>query len=405
LSRPYATAGLAGVGGSFKEEADDFLVTEVPLYEPVGVGEHVYALVEKRGVTTLEMLRRLAAAVDVPERELGYAGLKDARGVTRQTVSVPRVGPERLTGLELPGIRVLAACRHGNKLRLGHLAGNRFRIRLRRVCSDALPRAEAVLGELARRGVPNYFGPQRYGSQGNGALVGLRLLAGDFEGAVRTLIGSPDAVRDERWRQAIDAFVRSDLAAALELFPGHCRPEREVVRSLVRKPGEWERAVRGLHPRLVGLFLSAAQSELFDRTVASRIAAIDGIEAGDIAWKHLNGACFRVTDLAEARQRAADFEISPTGPMFGPAMLVPEGVSGAREREILAEAGLTAELFAGRAVGRLQGERRPLRVPVTEVEVRADGEDLLVAFRLPRGAYATAVVREVMKGEPAEAAD
>jgi len=394
---PYLTSEIPGTGGIFKESAEDFEVTELPLYPPCGSGEHTYLLVEKKGLTTLEMLRRLAKATGVPERELGYAGMKDARGVTRQTVSVPRVPPEQLLGLEIPGVRLLSAVRHNNKLRLGHLSGNRFRIRLRQVADGSLKHATAVLDILQRRGVPNYFGEQRYGSQGNSATIGRALLQRDFEAAIRALIGTPEAVRDERWQKGIVAFRDGDLAAALELLPGSCRTEREIVRTLLRKPGEWDRAVKTIHPRLLSLYLSACQSELFDRVVAARMPDIDGIQAGDIACKHANGACFRVEDLQEALHRAASFEISATGPMFGRKMLLPEGTVAILEAEVLVASGLALESFNQDGNFRTDGERRPLRVPLQSPNAWMDGEELLLEFALPKGAYATSVLREIMK--------
>ncbi len=394
---PFLTVEIPGSGGIFKESAEDFEVNELPLYAPCGSGEHTYALVEKRGMTTLEMLRRLARGVNLPERELGYAGMKDARGVTRQTVSIPRIPPEELLKLEIPGVRILSAERHINKLRLGHLSGNRFRIRLRQVKEGASQSAQAVVDILARRGVPNYFGEQRYGSQGNSGLVGRRLLQGDDEGAIRAIIGNPEGVRDERWQQGIAAFIRGELAESLELLPGSCRTEREIVRSLLRRPGDWQRAVKCIHPRLFSLYLSASQSELFDRVVAARIGEIDAILPGDIACKHANAACFLVEETEEAMPRVAAFEISATGPMFGRKMLRPQGVAAAVEARILEEAGLTAELFSRDGGLRLEGERRPLRVPIHDPVVSQERDCLLLEFALPKGAYATSVLREIVK--------
>lgn len=394
---PYLTSDIPGTGGIFKESIEDFEVTELPLYTPCGSGEHAYMVVEKKGLTTLEMLHRLAKATGIPEREIGYAGMKDARGVTRQTVSVPRVAPEQLLALEIPGVRILSAVRHNNKLRLGHLSGNSFRIRLRQVCDGALQHAAAALDILRGRGVPNYFGEQRYGSQGNSAAIGRSLLQGDCEGAVRALIGTPEAVRDERWQRGIVAFRDGDLPAALELFPGSCRTEREIVRTLLRRPGEWDRGVKAIHPRLISLYLSACQSELFDGVVAARMPDIDAILAGDIACKHANGACFRVEDLQEARQRAASFEISATGPMFGRKMLLPDGAVAAMEGAVLDAAGLSPESFTRDGQFRTEGERRPLRVPLMDPKAWMDGEELLLEFALPKGAYATSVLREIMK--------
>ncbi|HEY5974921.1 MAG TPA: tRNA pseudouridine(13) synthase TruD, partial [Geobacteraceae bacterium] len=256
MTSPYLTSEVPGIGGQIKETPADFQVIELPLYEPSGSGEHTYALVEKEGLTTLELLRRLAGELGIAERELGYAGLKDARGITRQTVSIPRVEPERVLSLAIPKVRILNAVRHGNKLRLGHLAGNRFRIRIREPLPGSEKIAEATLTILAARGVPNFFGEQRYGVQGNSHLIGQALLRGDYQGAINALIGSPDAVHEPRWQEAIIAFRTGQLAESQALFPGHCRTEREVVRRLNLQPGDWQRAWRGVHPKLVSLYLS-----------------------------------------------------------------------------------------------------------------------------------------------------
>ncbi len=393
----YLTADLPGTGGVIKEEPEDFLVAEAPLYLPEGSGEHLYVEIEKRGVTTLEAVRRLARELQVIERDIGYAGMKDARGVTRQTVSIPRVAPERVLALELPGIKVLSAVRHRNKLKLGHLAGNRFRIRVREVAADAAARAEAILAVLRERGAPNFFGVQRYGAQGNSHLIGRAVLAGDYRGAVDALMGDPTAVRDERWRVAIEEYRRGDIEASIAAFPGHCRSEREVLQRLVKQPEAWERAFRAVHPRLQKLYLSACQSELFDRVVAARLATIDQVEAGDLAWKHDNGACFLVEDEAAEAPRAARFEISPTGPLFGARMKLPAGRQRALEEAVLAGEGLTLASFDLPGSRWLEGERRPLRVPVKEARVATDPGGMVIEFGLPRGAYATSVLREIMK--------
>lgn len=397
VSQPYLTAGIPGTGGIFKEAPEDFEVTEIPLYQPCGEGEHTYAFIEKRGLTTLEVNRRFARALSVTEKDIGYAGMKDAKGVTRQMLSIRGVTPDQLTGLEIPNVRVLSAGRHTNKLRLGHLAGNRFRIRLRAVSEDAAVLAEECLKILVKRGLPNYFGSQRYGIRGNSAQAGLSLLSGDHAAAVGAIIGRSDEVSDQRWKSALEAYESGNLQQALELFPPHCRTEREVVRLLARKPGEWEKALKSVHPKIIDLYLSAAQSLLFDMTVAARIDSIDRILNGDIACKHANGACFLVTDEAEAAPRAAAFEISATGPMFGRKMLAPAGETALLEDRILAEAAVERKIFMGSGRYSLDGERRALRVQVGEPSVAPDEEGLMLEFTLPKGSYATTVLREIMK--------
>lgn len=393
----YLTSGLPGTGGTIKDSIEDFCVEEIPLYLPCGEGEHLYTVIEKRGVTTLDAIRRLARALKLSERDVGYAGMKDARGVTRQTVSLPRVKPEEVLALELPGVSVLSAVRHRNKLKLGHLAGNRFRLRVRGVVPDALSRAEAILAVLAWRGVPNRFGEQRYGVQGNSHLIGRAMLAGDWRAAVDLVIGYPEKVSAEAWRSAIEAYRRGELEASLQLFPGHCRTERDIIQRLVKRPDDFEGAFRAVNPRLKKLYLSACQSALFDRVVEARLDSLDTVREGDLAWKHANGACFLVTDAAAEAPRAECFEISPSGPLFGCRMTMPEGEEQVLEQSILADEGLDPAAFDLSGGLRMEGERRPIRVPLGDPQAFLDDGGLILEFSLPKGSYATAVLREIVK--------
>lgn len=395
----YLTAEVPGAGGTIKGTPEDFIVEEIPAYLPAGEGEHCYVHIEKRGIATLEALRRLSKALGVQERDIGYAGMKDAVGVTRQTVSIPRVAPAKVLSLEIPGIKVLSAVLHGNKLRLGHLKGNRFLIRVRGVAPGALANAGAALEILKKRGVPNRFGVQRYGAQGNTHAIGAAMLRGDYKEAVDTLIGDPAAVADERWRVAIEAYRRGDLAESLALFPGHFRVERELLGRLLQRPDAFDRAFNAVQPRMKRLYLSAFQSSLFDLVVEQRLDTLDRIGLGDIAFKHENGACFLVQDQAAEGVRAQAFEISATGPMFGCTMMEPQGEQGELERGLLAAEGLAPESFNLSGGLRMEGERRALRVPLGDVSLQGEGDDLLLDFSLPRGSYATCVLSEIMKTE------
>lgn len=393
----YLTADLPGIGGVIKETAEDFKVTEIPLYLPCGEGEHAYLEIEKRGLTTLEAVRRIARNLGISDRDIGYAGLKDSRGITRQTLSIPRVATDRLLALSLPGITILSANRHRNKLKTGHLAGNSFSIRVREVESDAREKAAEILAILCRRGVPNYFGSQRYGGLGNSHLIGKALLRGDFKGAIAAIIGEPAMVRDPQWRQAVETYHQGNLSESLELFPGHCRTEREVLQRLLRRPEAYERALDAVSPRLKKLYLSAYQSSLFDRILEQRLSTLDKVAEGDLAYRHDNGACFLVEDSTAEEQRARDFEISPTGPMFGCKMKLPEGKPREAEEKVLQDEALTLADFNLTGGLRMEGERRPLRVPLQNLSLAMDDEGLTLNFSLPRGVYATTVLREIMK--------
>src|SRR6266480_1679967 len=126
---PYLTRDFPGVGGTLKQRPEDFFVQEIPIYEPTGQGEHVFFEIQKRDVSTFDAINRIAAALGISTRDIGYAGLKDARALTRQILSAWGTTPERVMALALPDISVLWAQPHSAKLRLGHLAANRFAIK------------------------------------------------------------------------------------------------------------------------------------------------------------------------------------------------------------------------------------------------------------------------------------
>ncbi len=393
----YLTADMPGIGGMIKEKPEDFQVEEIPLYLPCGEGEHTYVEIEKKGITTLEAIRRLARFAAIPERDIGYAGMKDAGGITRQTLSIPRVAPERFLNLELSGIRVISAKLHKNKLKLGHLAGNRFRIRVGGVVADAQEKAGAVMAVLRERGVPNYFGVQRYGAQGNYPFVGRALLLGDYKAAIDGIMGDPQAVKDERWQDAITSYHHGNLAESLDTFPGYCRTERDIIARLIRNPDAHEKALHAVNVRLRRLYLSAYQSALFDRVLDDRLSGLDRVMEGDLAYKHANGACFLVEDAGVEAARAEIFEISPSGPLFGCKMTLPQGAPLELENRVLTEEGIALEQFALSGGLRMEGERRPLRIQLKDPVTVMKDAALVLEFSLPRGSYATSVLREIMK--------
>jgi len=343
---PFLTADLPGLPGRLRTIDDDFLVDELPAYELSGVGEHLYLRFEKRGLTTHEAVRRLCRALDVDPRGAGTAGLKDRHAVTRQWMSVPCRDDARAQaiGETVEGVRVLTITRHGNKLRTGHLRGNRFVLRLRDVPEGREAEAGTLLARLAHEGVPNYYGEQRFGRDAQNAADARRFIV-DGE-----------------------------------------RPPRDPFR---RK-----------------LLVSALQSELFNEVLAARVA--DGLLAravdGDLLRKEDSGGLFTTDDQADAEARVAAFEVSATGPMFGARMRWPEREARAREERVLHEAGLT-EAHLERFARDGEGTRRPLRIRPTDVEaeVAAPGE-VVLRFTLPKGAYATVLVREITKAEPESAA-
>ena len=177
---PLATSDLPGVGGAIGPAEEDFVVDELPLYAPSGQGEHLYVRVQKRGLTTRDAVRMLAHATGVPANEIGTAGMKDKHAVTTQWMSMPARRAGAPESWKLPeSLNILETARHGNKLRTGHLAGNRFRIRITGTNGDAFPRATAIVDRIRERGLPNYFGAQRFSRGGDGLEAALEWLRGE----------------------------------------------------------------------------------------------------------------------------------------------------------------------------------------------------------------------------------
>lgn len=414
----YLTEDVAPIGGVIKEREEDFLVEEIPLYEACGEGEHLYLFVEKRGLSTLHAVRLLAAHFQVRPDAIGYAGLKDKRAITRQafSVHVPGRRESDFPMLRHERLGVLWAAMHTNKLRVGHLRGNRFSIRIRRVDPTGAVRAGQALERMARLGVPNRFGEQRFGNSQRNHQVGRALILGDHAEVVRLILG-PDEAHPTVLAEPRRLFAAGEYARALEATPRTARTERQMLGTLMRG-GRPRDAVGRMDPVEKGYFLSAFQSAVFNAVLDDRLrrGAMGTVEAGDVAFKHVNGATFEVTDEVaanpETQERARVMEISATGPMWGASMRRASLAVGEVELAALQSAGLSVadlEAHAARVKRAMEGARRPFRVAVTDPQVEggvdAHGPYVRCAFDLPRGAFATSVMQEIMKPERAGAPD
>jgi tRNA pseudouridine13 synthase len=337
-SLPFITADLPGVGGEIKAEPAHFVVEEIPLYEPGGEGEHVYVRLTREGWTTRALQQRLARLFDLREVNIGCAGLKDKHARVTQTFSLLLRDVDEATAArriqEALLVEVEWARRHRNKLKTGHLLGNRFRIVVLHPEPGAVTRAETIVGALRTHGLPNYYGVQRFGMNGDNALRGREALLG--------------------------------------------RGPRE----------HWLRR----------LLLSAYQAALFNIWLAERIQLgwFERLLTGDIAKKLDTGGLFEVADAAVECPRFERREISYTGPIYGARMRWAGGEPGDLERKVLEAAGVTSEMLhrAG-----LDGSRRLARLFLNDLAVEPHLDGLLFTFTLPKGAYATVVLREFMKTE------
>jgi len=405
----YVTRDLPPLGGWIKERPEDFLVDEQPAYQPSGEGEHLYLFIEKRGVSTLRAARILAQHFGVHERAVGYAGLKDKQAITRQVFSVHIPGKrlEEFPSLQHERMGILWADYHANKLRPGHLAGNRFSIRIRGVSIRDVITASKGLRALEKTGVPNRFGEQRFGYRLRNHLVGRALLLGDAATALDALLAPIEGAQDQQ-QEGRELYVRGEYGAALHAFFKESRTERRVLGELSRgaSPGQ---AVRSIERSERDYFLTAFQSAVFNAVLDERLRAgtLGGLHEGDLAFKHDSGAVFAVAgaDLtAELVARAEAFEVSPSGPLWGAQMMRATVQTDAAELAALEASGVTFDQlvrFADQHAGRPSGARRPLRIRLTDPEVEAGADEhgpfIRVAFDLPRGGFAITVLRELIK--------
>lgn len=353
LQLPYITAQITGIGGVLRAIPADFVVEEIPLYEASGTGNHLYLRLTRENLSTRDVVRMVESSLRLKPGSVGYAGLKDKDARTTQIFSIPlerRTDDEQcqevfsavrdaLAGSGLVSIEMIGP--HTNKLKVGHLKGNRFEITISEVTLDSARVAgslERISATLRAGGVPNYLGPQRFGGHGDNALAGYELLT--------------DA-RHER-----DKWLRRFL-------------------------------------------VTSYQSHLCNLYLARRVerGAFGSLLQGDVAKKHDTGGIFLVEDVATEQPRYAQQEVSFTAPMFGYKMKRARGEAAALEAEIEAETGITDSQWRG---AHTEGTRRMGRILLSDLEYALHPQGVTMRFSLPKGAFATTVLREFMKVEGAE---
>ena len=323
---PYATEGLLGIGGKLRAEPEHFVVEEIPLYEPEGAGQHLYINITRVGLTTKEVETACIRLFGLKRSDIGYAGMKDKNARTTQTFSLdvgahPAVDAGTVSAKlqDALGVEVNWALYHRNKLKIGHLLGNRFAIVVSEPdCKpdECLARCRQIADQLIAQGLPNYFGPQRLGRDGGNVLQGLGIL------------------KRTDWKQ--DKWLRQFL-------------------------------------------VSSVQSYLCNRYLAERVSlgAFDHLLAGDVAKKYATGGMFDVADLDSEQPRYQAHEISFTAPIYGPKMWQAQSDSGALEARVLEQSGLTSEDF-GRM--RVNGTRRLGRLLVADLELTGHAQGVMIRF-------------------------
>lgn len=338
IEPPLQTGDLPPTLGHIGPDPEDFVVDEVPAYPLSGTGEHLFLRIEKRGLTTPEVEKRLARALGIAPRDVGYAGMKDRHAITRQWFSA--ISKSTGEGLDLgPGVRIIEVARHDNKLRTGHLRGNRFIITLHGV--QDMGAAEALGARLKTEGLANYFGGQRFGYGGR------------------------------------------NLAQALSQLRGERSPR-----------GRGKNAHFDLK-----FHASVVQAEIFNRYLMARRALPAPLLVGEVVRLSHSSRCFVVEDLTAELPRWEAGDLHPTGPIFGPKTLRPQGEPLELEEQIVSELFDGDEAALARLFREAPGTRRDLIARLSDLKISEKApRQLVLEFELPSGSYATQLIREFVRG-------
>jgi len=338
----------------FNSSPRDFTVEEIPLYEFTGEGEHLVLKVRKKEMTTWEMLDAISNHVGIRRRDMGYAGLKDKHAMTIQYISVMAIHEEKLKAFSHDKIKILSTVRHNNKIRVGHLKGNRFNIRLKKVLGVQKEKLDSVLKWIKANGVPNYFGNQRFGTDGNNWEDGKKLIDGTLK------------IRDRKTREFLMGAYQSYL------FNAWLSKRMELNHLLEKFSEEETEEVMGL-PK--GSLKGTKSQPNFFKLVK-----------GDVMMHYPYGRLFNVEDLAKEAKRFETTDIAPAGLLPGKKMKQAGSVAG------IIEAPFAEEM-------NLNGARRYAWIQVTEITKRYVEEKAHyeLGFTLPKGCYATNVL-DVLRG-------
>jgi tRNA pseudouridine13 synthase len=430
----YYVSDADGTGGRLRREPADFRVREredfdaEPIDADTDAYPHLLLRVTLRDWDTNDFARALSNRLGISRERVSWAGTKDKRAVTTQLFTLDGIEPGAVPDLD--GVDYEVVGRTGRPILFGDLAGNAFEVTVRE--TDGTERAEETLQELATFGggqsndetpvvgVPNYFGQQRFGSKRPVTHeVGLAILRGDWKEAVMTYVGNPSEREPEKTRDA-RAFVDEshDWQAALDQFPRQLTHERAMLHRLTESddgPDDFREALEALPTNLQQLFVHAAQSYVFNRILSLRLERglpFDRPVAGDVVCFTDNDAPAGLTvPDTDRTQRVDESRVDSvtrhcerdrafvTAPLVGTETELGDGEPGDIERTVLSEVGVEPADFDLPGEFHSTGTRRAVLVRTT---LGLGFEPLELSFSLPRGSYATVVLREFMKCDPGE---
>jgi tRNA pseudouridine13 synthase len=435
----YATE-TAGVGGVIRESVDDFVVEEVLVdgskatiessarHRVLGASpsrqRYLLCVLVKRNWDTFIALRNIAKQLDISQRQIHIAGIKDAKAVTAQHITVEDCSIEEAAKVNVKDIEVRPVGYVHEKLSSYYLLGNHFTI-----CVKAIKHSESTVAKRIANvaetldavcGIPNFFGHQRFGTtRPITHLVGKAIVEGRFEGAAMLFLAKSSVHEHPSSRQAREELQSTqDFERALQNFPRQLRFERFMLRHLVENPADFVGAFLRLPVKLQALFVQAYQSYMFNRFLSERVKngfSLNKAEVGDyvVNVERSGLPMVNVANVARSENITETNQLVKAGrmrvalPLIGMKQRLSQGAMGQIERRILEEEGVRTENFRVNAIPEMsrRGGLRAVLAPVqgfklhgvsavdsNEREHQAD-----LSFMLPRGSYATVLLREIMK--------
>lgn len=407
-----------GVGGELRVNVEDFKVNEVPDFKIGTSGDYLIVRLTKENWETHHLIRDISRELGISEERIGIAGTKDKRAVTTQLMSIRGIPEEDLARVNLPRVSLVPLGRSNKDIGLGDLRGNDFDITIRNIKLQAPEiegRMTAIDGSIRKAGgVPNYFGYQRFGIvRPVTHLVGKLLVKGDVEGAAMTYIAksfpgeSPEnrEVRDFVWKTR-------DFKEGIKRYPFNLRYERTMMHHLIEHPGDFAGAFRALPAKLSQLFVHAYQSYLFNKLLSRRlldgISIVEPVEGDVICFTNERQEpdtskleTVTKSNIADVKFLVKRKRAYVTLPLIGKDTAIDNSLAGEEERKVLDEEGVMPADFSMPAMPDLAsaGLRREILLRVTP-EYRIEDSTANLRFFLPKGCYATTVLREFMKSSP-----
>jgi tRNA pseudouridine13 synthase len=435
----YATE-TTGIDGVIRQSVDDFAVEEVLVdgsrakiekaaeSQVLGASpsrrRYLLCVLVKRNWDTFIAIKNIAKQLGISQNQISIAGIKDAKAVTAQHITIEHGSMEDVSRINVKDIEVRPVGYFRDKLSPYYLLGNNFNVRIKAINhpeSTIEKRITGTIRELeAIGGIPNFFGHQRFGTtRPITHLVGKAIVKGDFEEAVMLFLAQPSVYEHPSSRQARrELHSKQDFKQALQNFPKQLRYERLMLSHLVEKPDDFIGAFKRLPIKLQALFVQAYQSYLFNRFLSERIRngfALNTAEVGDymVNVERSGLPMIKTGKMADAATLAETNESIKTGkmrialPLVGIKQRFSQGVMGQIEKQILEAEGIKTENFKIDAIPMIsgRGELRAIVSPIKNFRVHnisriADNlkeHQAELEFMLLRGSYATVLLREIMK--------